>query len=90
MPTIPGARVVRVAAGDGYTLLVTYHDGTHIVDLAALVRRGGVFAPLRDPARFAGVSVGGGGRWVEWPDGPDLCADALWLAARGEHDLAGG
>ena len=87
--TIPGARISRVIAGDGYTLFVTYDDETLRVDLARLVARGGVFAPLRDPARFAAVTVGAGGRWLEWPDGPDLCADALLLAARGEHDLAG-
>lgn len=86
--TIPGARITHVAVGEGYTLLVTFEDAAYTLDLAPLLSRGGAFAPLRESERFAEATIGGGGRWIEWPNGPDLCADALWLAAHGEHDLA--
>jgi hypothetical protein len=82
--------VTQVSAAPGHVLRLTFEDGgTHDVDLAPLVRRGGVFAALRDEARFAEVRIAERGRSVEWPGDVDLCADALWLAAHGEHDLAG-
>lgn len=82
--------VTHVSTAPGHVLRLTFADGgTHEVDLAPLVGRGGVFAPLRDESRFADVRVAERGRAVEWPGGVDLCADALWLAAHGEHDLAG-
>jgi Protein of unknown function (DUF2442) len=44
----------------------------------------GVFAPLADPAFFAQVRVGEGGRSLEWPGELDFCADALWFKAHPE------
>jgi hypothetical protein len=82
--------VTQVSTAPGHVLRLTFADGeTHEVDLTPLVRQGGVFAPLRDEARFAEARVAERGRAVEWPGDVDLCADALWLAANGEHDLAG-
>jgi hypothetical protein len=83
-------RLMQVSTAPGHVLRLTFADGeTHDVDLAPLVRRGGVFAGLRDETRFAEARVSERGRAVEWPGDVDLCADALWLAAHGEHDLAG-
>jgi hypothetical protein len=55
-----------------------------LVDLSAMLAQGGVFEPLRDPARFATVEIGPRGRTLLWRVGEDvvdLCADALWLMA---------
>jgi hypothetical protein len=82
--------VTQVSTAPGHVLRLTFADGgTHDVDLAPLVRRGGVFAALRDEVHFAEVRIAERGRSVEWPGDVDLCADALWLAAHGEHNLAG-
>jgi hypothetical protein len=44
-------RIVHVSAGQGYTLQVTFADGTSgIVDLSSKLF-GPVFEPLRDPNR---------------------------------------
>ena len=70
-------RVVRVSAGPGYTLEVTFADGTSgTVDLSARLF-GLVFEPLRDPAQFSQVRVDEYGA-VCWPNGADLAPDALY------------
>jgi hypothetical protein len=66
-------------------------DDNALIDLAALLAQGGVFKPLRDPARFAAVEVGPRGRTLVWRIGDeivDLCADALWLMAHPEDRAA--
>ncbi|HEX5723993.1 MAG TPA: DUF2442 domain-containing protein [Longimicrobiaceae bacterium] len=71
---------VRVA--EGSVLELTYAGGeTVVVDISPLIERGGVFSRLADPAVFARVVIGGGGRYLEWPGEIDLCADSLWLSA---------
>lgn len=51
MSLIP--KVVQAVAGEGYTVYVYFHDGTvRLLDASPLVRRGGVFAPLKDAAFF--------------------------------------
>jgi hypothetical protein len=55
-------RVVRVSAGQGYTLHVLFDDG---------------FEPLRDPLLFARARVDEYGA-VCWPNGADLAPDALY------------
>jgi hypothetical protein len=72
-----------ITSGPDDRLHVTYTDGVAIIaDIRPMIERGGVFAPLADPAEFAKVSVGARGRYIEWPSGADLCADAL--RAQGE------
>jgi len=44
----------------------------------------GIFAPLADPAFFAQVRIGEGGRSLEWPGELDFCADALWFKTHPE------
>ena len=69
-PIIPG--VLKLIFQDGY-------EG--VVDLRPLVSKGGVFAPLQDPAHFARVKVDDFGHSVSWvgDDGyeVDLSADGL-------------
>jgi len=63
-----------------YKLRLTYSDGETIVaDFTPVIQRGGVFAPLSDPAFFSQVSIGESGRYIQWPGELDFCADALWL-----------
>lgn len=74
-------RVASVAALPGARLRVTFIDGTEgEVDMSGFLEDatlgGTVFAPLRDPAMFAGVSVVMGA--VQWPNGADLAPDAMY------------
>jgi hypothetical protein len=70
-------RIVRVSAGQGYTLHVLFDDGTNgEVDLSARLF-GPVFEPLRDPLLFAEVRVDEYGA-VCWPNGADLAPDAIY------------
>jgi hypothetical protein len=63
-----------------FALRLTFGDGVGgVIRLADVIRRGGVFARLADPAVFAQVRIGDRGRCLEWPGKIDLCADALWL-----------
>jgi len=79
-------RVVRVRAGDGYTLEVVFADGTSgTVDLSSRLF-GTVFEPLRDPALFSQVRVDEFGA-VCWPNGADLAPDALYRAVASKLDL---
>ncbi len=76
--------IVRVAPEAGQPIRLTYANGhTVTVGLAPLIRQEGVFTVLANPIVFERVRVGERGRYIEWPGGPDLCADALWLAAHG-------
>ena len=66
-------------------LRLTYADGSMVeIDFAPLIQQGGVYAPLADPAFFVQVSIGAGGRFIEWPGGLDFCADALWRQGHGD------
>jgi hypothetical protein len=65
-------------------LRLTYADGSTVeIDFAPLIQQGGVYASLADPAFFAQVCIGAGGRFIEWPNGLDFCADALWRQGHG-------
>lgn len=51
MEIIP--KVVQAVAGRNFSVYVYFHDGTiRLLDASPLVRKGGVFAPLRDPVFF--------------------------------------
>jgi hypothetical protein len=68
-------------------------DKIDLVDLSGMLAQGGVFEPLRDPARFATVEIGPRGRTLLWRVGEDvvdLCADALWLMAHPDGRAAPG
>jgi hypothetical protein len=70
-------RIVRVSAGQGYTLHLLFEDGrSGVVDLSARLF-GPVFKPLRDPLLFAQVQVDEYGA-VCWPNGADPAPDALY------------
>ncbi|HUY34650.1 MAG TPA: DUF2442 domain-containing protein [Pirellulales bacterium] len=72
-------------------LTLLYRDGGRVtVDFNEIIGRGGVFAKLADPAFFRQVLPGPRGRSIEWPEGIDFCADALWLEAHGGGECADG
>jgi hypothetical protein len=82
-------KIEAVEAQPEHRLRITYEGGETIVaDFAPLIRQGGVFAPLSDPAFFAQVAVDSRGRAVCWPGDIDFCADALWLQAHGIAEVA--
>ncbi len=82
-------RTIRsVAPEANYKLRLTYSDGeTIVVDFTPVIQRGGVFAPLSDPAFFSQVSIGERGRYIQWPGELDFCADALWLEGHASEGL---
>lgn len=75
--------VIRKArALDDLALEITWEDGeVSVVSPRETVAQGGVFAPLREPELFARIELGEGGRWVQWPNEVDICADDLWYQA---------
>ncbi len=77
--------VVEVRPLDGHRLFVRFEDGVHgEVNVTDLVRLDGVFAPLRDPARFAEVRVNPELGTVCWPSGADLDPDVLYAKVSGK------
>jgi hypothetical protein len=77
--------VVEVRALEGHRLFVRFDDGTTgALDIAALTKFDGVFAPLQDPVHFANVRVDPDLGTVVWPGGADLCPDVLYASVTGE------
>ena len=77
--------VVEVKPLAGFRLHVRFEDGVEgDVDLKELVRFEGVFAPLRDPARFVEVRVHPELGTVCWPNGADLDPDVLYAKISGK------
>jgi len=73
-------RITRLEVGGKLSLRLTFDDGsTRVFNLAPLVKKGGVYAALSRSDYPRSVRVAPDGRYIEWPDGLDLCADALWM-----------
>lgn len=71
-------RVTNVNVLGNYGLEITFSDGmTGVIDLSPLITQG-VFASLADPQEFARAFVDPVARTVAWPNGIDLCPDALY------------
>jgi hypothetical protein len=76
--------IVEAKAVGGHRLWLRFEDGiAGEVDVARLVPFEGVFAPLRDPARFAEVTVDAELGTVVWPNGADLDPDVLYAEITG-------
>ena len=78
--------IITAAAPDpaSHTVTLTWANGTTTVNSFAHLVGKRVFAAFSDPAFFAQVQVGEGGRSLEWPGELDFCADALWFKAHPE------
>jgi hypothetical protein len=55
------------------------------VDVSGIVTLEGVFAPLRDPVRFAEVRVLPDLAIVAWPNGADFDPDVLYAKITGKR-----
>lgn len=83
------ARIVKVSALKGYSLRLTFADSAaKTVDLEPILW-GPIFAPLRDKGEFKKVRVSPEFGCIEWPNGADLCPDALrrWRAPQRKTEL---
>jgi hypothetical protein len=77
--------VIEVKALAGLRLHIRFEDGvTGELDLKELVCFEGVFAPLREPARFAEVRVHPELGTICWPNGADLDPDVLYSRISGQ------
>jgi hypothetical protein len=74
--------VTAVEVVGEYRLRLTFEDGTvGEVDFAERAWEG-VFAPLRDPAFFAQVSLDRDAGTITWPNGADMAPEPLYEHAR--------
>jgi hypothetical protein len=77
--------IVAVEPLGEYRLRLRFGDGVEgVVDLGHVVRRGGVFGPLRDEVEFARVRVDAELGTVAWPNGADLDPDVLYAEITGQ------
>jgi hypothetical protein len=72
-----------------YTVEIDWADGSRsVVDFSSTIRKGGVFARMRDPDFFVGeMRVGGDGDWLEWPGELDFSADSLWYRSHPNENV---
>jgi hypothetical protein len=71
--------VAEVRPLGDHRVFIRFEDGVSgEVDIADVVVFEGVFAPLRDPVRFAEVRVHPELRTLSWPNGADLDPDVLY------------
>ena len=76
--------IVHARVAGGHRLWLQFEDGvTGEVDIATLVPFEGVFAELRDPARFGAVRIDPALGTVVWPNGADLDPDVLYAGITG-------
>jgi hypothetical protein len=80
--------ITRVTPLEVGRLELAFDDGViATVDLGAMLAIGGVFEPLRDPARWITVEIAEQGHALIWHvpggDDVDLSANALYLTATG-------
>lgn len=76
--------IVEVEPRNGYRLFLRFEDGVSgEVDLAELIRFEGVFAPLKERARFVEVRVHPELGTIYWPNGADLDPDVLYARITG-------
>jgi hypothetical protein len=91
MSSIDKPRIITGVTVLGDTRLhLVWSDGTTAdVDLSAALKAK-AFASLRDADTFATVRIGDWGHSLEWQDGIEIGADALWLetlTATGRDDV---
>ncbi|MGH7356276.1 MAG: DUF2442 domain-containing protein [Candidatus Rokuibacteriota bacterium] len=77
--------VVEVRPLGGYRLFLRFEDGAEgEVDVSRLISFEGIFASLRDPARFAEVGLLRDLGTIGWPNGADLDPDVLYAKVTGK------
>ncbi len=69
--------VVDITYRKGFTYRIVFDDGTGgDVDFSEYLRKGPIFAPLRDPSFFRKARVEGG--TISWPNGADIAPESLY------------
>lgn len=77
--------VIAVRPLGSYRVHLRFADGLEgELDLGDLITFDGVFAPLRDPARFAEVRADPELGTIVWPGGADLDPDVLYARVSGK------
>jgi len=71
-------RIVRRQILDGYRLRLVFKDGARRTLDFEKILVGPVFGPLRDIRKFRQVRINRQFGCLEWPNGADLCPDALY------------
>jgi hypothetical protein len=79
------ARVTHVKVLDGLRLEITFKDSTRRIVALESILWGPMFAPMRNPVEFRKVRVNQQFGCIEWPNGADLCPDALREWEPSEH-----
>ncbi|MFQ5954392.1 MAG: DUF2442 domain-containing protein [Kiloniellales bacterium] len=72
-----------------FTVEIEWGDGSRsVVDFAATIDKGGVFAALGDKDFFVKrLSIGGDGDWLSWPGEPDFSSDSLWYRSHPDEEV---
>ena len=83
------AAIRAAEARSDYTVEIEWGDGSRsVVDFAATIEKGGVFAVLADKDFFVeGLSLGDDGDWLAWPGKIDFSADSLWYRSHPEEEV---
>ena len=70
-------RVKKIKYTSGYSFLIVFDDGTQaIIDFSDYLKKGLVFAPLRNSAFFQQAKIEGG--TIAWPNGADIAPETLY------------
>ena len=78
--------IIEVQPTQNYRLRLRFEDGKEgEVDIAAMIRFEGIFAPLNDPAEFRKVQVDPELGTICWPNGADLDPDVLYAKVTGKE-----
>ena len=76
--------IVEVRPLDGYRLYLCFEDGVEgVIDLAELIPFEGVFAPLKECAKFQEVRLNRELGAIYWPNGADLDPYVLYSEITG-------
>ena len=69
--------IVKINYQDGYTFYVVFDNGVAgSIDLSEYIRKGHIFAPLKDKGFFRKAIIEGG--TISWPNGADIASETLY------------
>ena len=78
--------IVEARPLDGHRTFLTFDDGASgLIDLTAIIRFDGVFAPLQDTDDVARARADSELGTVVWPNGADLCPDVSHSRLTGQE-----